>query len=192
MPHNKITPQQEQAILDAHGKGLTDSAIASRLRLSARTVANYRRAHSLPTNAPNLRTALYGEHLVVEQGRQMGLPTIHMAAQHRDHPYDVLVGGWRVEVKVVHDSRLPDVFRFSLSPTRKGKYADPRQVKDYARDCDFLVLVCKSKGGKPPQVFVMTPAEAGEYVRIDLNNLGTYSSYQNAWHRLAPPVAEAA
>lgn len=170
-----------------YAQGLNDTEIASRLGCSPRTVANYRREKGLPSNAHHMQTARYGERLVVEQGQASGWPTSHMAELHRDHPFDVLINGWRAEVKTVHDSEDPGVFKFFLSPNRRGIYADPSQFKDYAQDCDFVVLVCKPRTGQEPQVFVMTPAETGEYVRINLNQPHDYEQYRDAWHRLSQP-----
>lgn len=186
-------PQTRSAMIERlHAQGLNDVEIAARLGVSARTVANHRRDTGLPPNARNMQTGLYGEQLVIAQAQALGLPAAHVAQQYRDHPFDVLLNSWRVEVKTVQDTSDAGVFKFFLSPNRKGRFANPRQVKNYSRDCDFFALVCKSRHGAEPEVFLMTPAEAGEYVRINTRDMQRHLPYRNAWHRLEHPKSQAA
>ncbi|UBV43253.1 hypothetical protein LAJ19_03280 [Deinococcus taeanensis] len=189
---NRLLPKQEEHIRALNRQGLTDGEIAFALAVSSKTVAKYRKALGLPVNAHNIQTALAGEQFVVEQCQTLGLDVTHMSALHQNHPFDVLVNGWRVEVKTVHDTSAPGIFKFFLSMTRKGRVASPTQVKNYELDCDFVALVCKPKSGEVPSVFILTPQEAGEYIRIDLCDVGMWDQYREAWHQLeaaCPQVA---
>ncbi|MFC3833949.1 MULTISPECIES: hypothetical protein [Deinococcus] len=175
------TATRDARIRHYHSQGCNDVQIAGKLCVSARTVANFRRAQNLPVNAPNVVLGREGEQLVTQLAQSMGF-TADRPAEWLS-PFDVRINGHRVEVKTGRDTEDPGVFKFSTSATRKGRFTNPTQRKNYAKDADFMAFVCKSVHGQPTRVFIMTPVEMAPNMRIDVGK-GTYAAAENAWERL--------
>jgi len=135
---SRITALQEHVIRSGHARGLLDHEVAKAAGVSVATVKRYRRKLGLSANCARNRLGRAGEEYFASLARQAGL---HVAwPQVRNAPFDVLVNGWRVDVKTARPDRRGWV-RLRLPGVRRsfrGRYA---YGKAYARDSDVIACV---------------------------------------------------
>lgn len=104
------------------------------------TVKRRREKHGLGSNCPNNNKGQLGEQLVAEYFRQQGLEVTLPAKT--GGPYDLLVNGLRVDVKV-GQARTTEgglSYQFRLPVTRSSYRASKTYGKNYAVDADLLAL----------------------------------------------------
>ncbi|WP_135228709.1 hypothetical protein [Deinococcus fonticola] len=129
------------AFMAAHAAGLKDAELAAMFSISRATVKRRRKEFRLGSNCLSNNKGALGEQLVAEFMRREGLNVTETASK---APYDLLVNGLRVDVKV--GLRRPSAhiavpsYQFRLPPLRTSYQASKVYSKDYQRDTDYLAL----------------------------------------------------
>ncbi|MBI0445362.1 hypothetical protein [Deinococcus sp. DB0503] len=139
MNHKNIDPARLAA---AHACGLKDSELAELFGASRSTIKRRRETLGLPGNCPRNTTGKLGEQLVAAYLTGQGFKVTPIGGH--NPPSDLLVNGWRVDVKASRDvetlrSGLTSV-QFRLPSLRSSNMSEYRHRKDYQRDTDFFAL----------------------------------------------------
>lgn len=124
-----------------------------------------------------------GEKLVVEKLQEMGLPAELMP---HGHPFDVLCGAIRIEVKTAAAMRTRGVSAsagFHTAPKRNSLYGNVYQ-KDYAESCDFVVFVWLGNDEYPENLWVCSSEEcpAGATIALKYSRNTRWAKRQGALH----------
>lgn len=129
------------AFASAHASGLKDRELAAHFAISLATVKRRRKDLGLGSNCLSNNRGMLGERLVAEYLRDQGMTVTETANK---APYDLLVNGLRVDVKV--GLRRPQAsiglpsYQFRLPPLRSSFHASKLYAKHYQRDTDFILL----------------------------------------------------
>jgi len=176
-----ITQTQVQLISEAHTVGLLDLAIAEYAGVSLSTVKRVRKKLGLQTNCQTTLRGRLGERIVAERAQQRGLGVEWR--QYDNHPYDLIIQGHRVDAKAA--MQLSDgTWKFRLHETRRSFHGRYRYHKDYARDCDVVVLVCLSLDGSEPTLYLFRSVSLPGTIHI--HPRGSFALAREAWEHLSP------
>lgn len=139
MNRKNINPTELAA---AHARRHTDDELAELFGASRSTIKRRREALGLPGNCPRNNTGKLGEQLVTTYLTGQGFDVTPIGGH--NPPSDLLVNGWRVDVKASRDvetlrSGLTSV-QFRLPLLRSSNMSEYRHLKDYQRDTDFFAL----------------------------------------------------
>ncbi|GBF07532.1 hypothetical protein DAERI_150050 [Deinococcus aerius] len=133
-------------LIATHARGLKDHELAALFRVSLSTIKRRREALGLGSNCPRNNVGRLGEQLVARHLTDLGLSVT--PTEGHNAPSDLLVNGWRVDVKVGHHRANPGTGRDAVEfhvPARRSsdmdKYSYP---KNYQRDTDFFALAVLS------------------------------------------------
>lgn len=171
-----ITPTQIHQIIDAHALGLLDPAIASRAGVSIATVKRYRDRLGLETNSVTAKRGRLGERLVAEEALRRGFSVEWREKENA--AYDLYVNSQKVDAKAT--MQLGDgSWRFRLHTTRVSYYHQYSYPKDYAADCDLVVLVTLYPDGCAPDFYLLESDSLPGDIRIRPS--GVYSAFRNDW-----------
>ncbi|MGY2892851.1 hypothetical protein [Deinococcus sp. UYEF24] len=178
----KITPQQLAAVQAAHADGLLDSAIAERAGISLSTVKRVRSTLGLETHCQTTLRGRLGEEVTARRAAQLGL-TVQWRVRDNDK-YDLIVAGRRVDAKA--SMQLSDgTWKFRLPEHRRSFHHRYTYRKDYAHDCDVIVLVCLYPDGREPEMYLLDSTDLPGTVRIYPGV--TYVAEYEAWGCLTSP-----
>lgn len=164
------------AFTAAHMAGLKDHVLAQHFAVSVSTIKRWRKRLALPGNDFRNNQGKLGERLVAEEFTRQGFSVRHLPV---GHPFDLLVGGRRVEVKTSatpHGSQ----YRFRLNEHRSSNHARYRYGKTYQRDSDFIVLAIL-EGTALKRLYVLPTAlwKPSIVIRPD-SPFCPYAAYQDA------------
>lgn len=126
----------DDRLIALHAQGLLNGPLAAELGVSAATLKRLKKRLGLGPNCPRNQLGALGERLFAEAAWAQAYPALQ-AGGHK-HPFDLLVGGVRVDVKTAVESG--GTWRFRL-PAWRTSQSGPATHKDYLRDCDLLALV---------------------------------------------------
>ena len=171
-----ITPAQVQRITEAHALGLLDRAIAEHASVSLSTVKRVRKQLGLQTNCQTTLRGRLGERIVAEQARERGLEVEWR--RYDNDKYDLIVQGRRVDAKAAMQMK-DGTWKFRLPETRRSFHGQYSYQKDYAADCDVVVLVCLYPDERAPELYLFGSAGLPGTVRIYPGV--TYAAEREAW-----------
>ena len=124
-----ITPDQQLIIVQAHGEGHLDPAIAHLAGVSIATVKRYRTKLGLETNCVTAKRGKLGEQLTFDEAERRGLKA-EWRVKHNGE-FDLYVSDQRVDAKA--SMQLADgSWRFRLPETR-AQLLRPVQVRQGLR-----------------------------------------------------------
>lgn len=178
-----ITPAQVQRITEAHALGLLDCAIAEHASVSLSTVKRVRKQLGLQTHCQTTLRGRLGERIVAEQARGRGLKVEWR--RYDNDKYDLIVQGRRVDAKAAMQMK-DGTWKFRLPETRRSFHGQYSYQKDYAADCDVVVLVCLYPDERAPGVYLFGSAGLPGTVRI--YQRVTYEAARENWTLLASPM----
>lgn len=139
MNQKNINPAE---LATAHARGHTDDELAALFRTSRSTIKRRRNALGLGSNCPRNNAGKLAERLVAQHFTDMGLNAL--PAEAHQAPFDLLVNGWRVDVKVSLDRMTLrsglEAVQFRLPERRSSNMSQYIHHKDYQRDTDFFAL----------------------------------------------------
>ncbi len=93
--------------------------------------------------------------------------------------------GGRVEVKTAMQ-QSDGTWKFRLHRTRRSFHGRYRYVKDYAQDCDVVVLVCVFGDGREPVLYLLPGRDVPGTVRVRAG--ATFEGAREAWELLPVDV----
>ena len=158
-----ISNDQITQIQLAHAAGLLDDAIAASAGVSLATVKRVRTRLGLKTNSVMAQRGRHGEEVVAQAARARGFKVEWRT--HDTEKYDLLVSGLRVDVKTTmqqHDSS----WRLRLPKLRNSFGARYQYPKDYAADCEVIVLCGLYPDGREPDLYLWSSAGLPTHIRI--------------------------
>lgn len=158
-----ISAQQVQLIQAAHAGGLLDRQIAEAAGVSVATVKRVRVRLGLMTNCVTAQRGREGEEFVAALAAARGLDVVWR--QENGEGHDLVIAGRRVDVKTAMQMQ-DGSWRFRLGSIRQSYFNTHQYEKDYAKDCDVLVVVCQEKDGRHTHVFFLESACAVASVRL--------------------------
>ncbi|MVN85315.1 hypothetical protein GO986_00830 [Deinococcus sp. HMF7620] len=182
MNHKNIDLSQLAA---AHARGLKDNELAQHFGLSLSSIKRRKKALNLGSNHQPNSTGTLGERLVAEHLVTLGL-TVHVMPP--GSPYDLLVNGWRVDVKTSATSRHGEGrhFRYVLPEVRPSFHGQHLYAKDYAADANFLLLVVL-QNERLSAAYVVPVAERQASLTVHPESpFCPLAPYRSAWHLLTP------
>jgi len=153
--------EQDQLLIALHAQGLLNGPLAAELGVSVATLKRRKHALGLGPNCPRNQLGALGERLFAQEACAHGCPA-QPAGGHR-HPFDLQVGGLRVDVKTAVESG--GSWRFRL-PEWRTSQSGPATHKDYTRDCDLLALVGLNSSHQLAFIQFRRPAPGLTHVRI--------------------------
>ncbi|GHF64000.1 hypothetical protein HNQ07_004578 [Deinococcus metalli] len=173
-----ISLHQVQRIKEAYAAGELDPGIAQSAGVSIATAKRYRQKLGLKTNSVTALRGEEGEQLVAEAARARGLSVV-MRPTNNDKS-DFVIQGQRVDVKAT--MQLADgSWRFRLPRERRSFYGGYTYPKDYAADCELVVLVALRAFGAP-DFYLLPTHDLPLDVRIRAG--GPYDVIRNDWSLL--------
>jgi hypothetical protein len=178
-----ITSHQQQQIVLAHTDGHLDREIAQRAGVSLATVKRVRKDLGLATHSKTAQRGRLGEQLTAAAATWRGLTT-HWRRRDNDK-HDMLISGQRVEVKTAMQ-QANGSWHFRLPRTRVSFYGQYRYTKDYARDCEVVVLCCLHPDAREPDFYLLPSAGLPTSVTIRAGK--TYLGAREDWGLLAAPA----
>lgn len=171
-----ITTDQQLIIVQAHGEGHLDPAIAHLAGVSIATVKRYRTKLGLETNCVTAKRGKLGEQLTFDEAERRGLKA-EWRVKHNGE-FDLYVSDQRVDAKA--SMQLADgSWRFRLHTTRSSFYGQYAYAKDYAADCEVVVFVALYPDGRTPDFFLLDSDTLPSDVRIRPG--GVYDAFRNDW-----------
>ena len=143
-----------------HAAGQLDAAIAG---VSLSAVKRIRTWLGLMTNCVTAQRGRHGEKVVAQAARTRGLKVEWRTYDAEKH--DLLVSGLRVDVKTA--MQQPDgTWKFRLPLVRASFGAQYRYPKDYAADCEVIVLCCLYQDGRTPPLYMLSSAGLPTHILI--------------------------
>lgn len=178
-----ITNHQRIQVQLAHADGLLDKAIAIRAGVSLTTVKRVRAELGLDTHCVTARRGRHGERVTAQTARSLGLKVewrVHDGDRH-----DLLVSGQRLDVKTAMQ-QADGTWRFRLPKVRPSFGGQYRYPKDYAADCEVIVLCCLYLDGRKPDLYLIGSTGLPSHIRIiaGVNHLAD----RDRWSLLTAPV----
>lgn len=174
-----ITQEQQSIIIKAHAEGHLDPAIARLAGISIATVKRYRTKLGLETNCVTAKRGKLGEQLTFTEAEQRGLDA-EWRKGHNDE-FDLYVQGQRVDAKA--SMQLANgSWRFRLPTKRPSFYGQYEYAKDYAADCEVVVLVALYPDERKPDYYLLDSKSLPSDVRIRPG--GAYDAIKNCWSLL--------
>ncbi|ULH14467.1 sigma-70 region 4 domain-containing protein [Deinococcus sp. KNUC1210] len=184
---SKIRKSSQQEVVAAHMQGFLHYEIAGLLGISVSTVKRRLSGLNLTSNHRSNRLGKEGEALMAATLRSKGVAVETMP---NGHPFDLLVAGWRVDVKTTGTLLDDGGFKFWLPNVRPSFRAAYRYPKNYQRDTDFIVLTFL-QGGDLLYTYVVPAQFWKPSIRIHPASLfEPLREYRDAWALLeARPAA---
>lgn len=174
-----ITHQQQSIIIKSHSEGHLDRAIAHLAGVSVSTVRRYRKRLGLPTKCTTTKRGKIGERHTLEVATLRGLKA-EMREGH-NASFDLYVSDRRLDAKT--SMQLANgKWRFRLPTRRRSYYGQYEYTKDYASDCDVVVLVALYPDGRTPDFYMLDSRTLPTSVTIRPG--GPYAALKNDWHLL--------
>jgi len=174
----------------AHAQGLRDRELAARFRVGLETVRRRRAQLGLGSNCPNNNKGRHAEALVTALLTAQGAE-VQPQAYHAHH--DLLVNGWRVDVKAgrtrVH--RKVTSLEFRLPERRNSNLNTASYPKDYQQDTDFFALVA-FEGDRLTDAYVLPVSLWQPSITMQPGSeFCPYQPYRDAWAQLSPAAGVA-
>ena len=167
----------------AHAAGLLDGAIAHSAGVSLSTVKRVRKNLGLETNSVTALRGRQGEKVAAQAARTRGLKVewrTHDTAKH-----DLVVSGLRVDVKTA--MQQPDgTWKYRLPKIRASFGHQYEYPKDYAADCEVIVLCCLYLDGRTPDLYMLSSTALPGTVRIIPGT--SHLAALEDWSMLAVPL----
>ena len=158
-----ITEHQRAQVQIAHADGLLDKAIAIRAGVSLSTVKRVRTELGLQTHCVTAQRGRHGEDVVDRAARSRGLKVEWRT--YESEKYDLRVSGLRADVKTAMQ-QTDGTWKFRLPKVRKSFGGLYRYPKNYAADCEVLVLCCLYLDGRHPDLYLMSSVGLPGTIRI--------------------------
>lgn len=177
-----------EALRLVHALGLTDRRMAEHFGVSLSTLKRHKRRQALGSTHRATQTGRLGERLSAEHLQALGMTVEPMP---QGAPYDLLVNGWRVDVKT---SSVPTNgrYRYHLAEERPSFHGQYRYAKDYDADTDFLLLAVV-KDMQLSAAYVVPVAERHTQLTVQPDSpFCPLTKYRSAWHFLTPRSSVAA
>lgn len=171
-----VQATQIDQIKALHAAGKLDPEIVQATGLSVSTVKRYRKKLGLTTNCETARRGTLGEQMTARQAAALGLRVEWRTVEGEKH--DLVIEGQRVDAKAAM-RQADGAWRFRLQATRPSFYGKYQYDKNYAQDCELLVLICLYPDGQPADFYLIGSAHAPHEVRIKLG--GNYTDFKDAW-----------
>ncbi|WP_152550682.1 hypothetical protein [Deinococcus sp. RL] len=169
----------------AHARGHTDLELAELFGASLSTIKRRKEALHLGSNHVPNTTGVLGERLAAEHLAELGMAVHPMPP---GSPYDLLVNGWRVDVKTSATPRKGGGrrYRYVLPEVRPSLYGQRRYAKDYEADADYLLLVVL-RDGQLSTAYVVPVAERRASLTVHPESpFCPLAQFRSAWHLLSP------
>lgn len=178
-----ISAEQVHLIEEAYRAGKLDPGIAQSAGVSLATAKRYRQKLGLKTNSVTALRGEEGEQLVAAAASDRGLSVVPRTVN--NDRSDFVIQGQRVDVKAT--IQLADgSWRFRLPRERRSFYGGYTYPKDYAADCELVILVALRSPGQP-DFYLLPTHDLPLDLRIRAG--GPYDAIRNDWgllemHRL--------
>ena len=158
-----ISSTQITQIQLAHAAGLLDGAIAHSAGVSLSTVKRVRKNLGLETNSVTAQRGRQGEEIVAQAARTRGLKVVWRS--HDTEKHDLSISGLRVDVKTA--MQQPDgTWKYRLPVIRASFGHQYEYPKDYAADCEVIVLCCLYLDGSEADLYMLSSIGLPGTVRI--------------------------
>ena len=171
-----ITPTQVQNIVDTHALGGLDHQIALAAGISLATVKRQRGKLGLASNYVPVQRGALGERLLEAAARKRGLST--KWRQNEGDGYDISVAGQRIDVKTSMQ-HAKGTWRFRLHEERKSFHGKYSYKKDYAADCEYVVLVALHLDHSEPDFYFVDSHDLSTDLYIGKRN--ALRNLRNDW-----------
>ena len=158
-----ISSTQITQIQLAHAAGQLDAAIAASAGVSLATVKRVRTKLGLETHCVTAQRGRHGEEVVAQAAQTRGLKVEWRA--HDTEKYDLLVSSLRVDVKTAMQ-QVDSTWKFRLPRMRASFGAQYWYPKDYAADCEVIVLCCLYPDAREPDLYMLSSTGLPGTVRI--------------------------
>ncbi|MFC6616576.1 hypothetical protein [Deinococcus radiophilus] len=165
----------------AHARGLKDAELANQFGISLSTVKRRKRELGLGSNCAHNNRGLLAQRMVAEylagEGMSTEVPASHQA------PADLLVNGYRVEVKLGY--RRSAAVQFRLPEQRNSFQGQYQYHKDYRKDTDYLALAVLNDAEDALEYLYLLPASELQPT-ITLHPEQPFCRYQQYLFNLVP------
>lgn len=180
----------EPAFIAAHALGYKDAELAALFSISLATVKRRRQRLGLGSNCPHNNRGKLAERLTEQHFSAAGLEVT--PATHHQAPFDLLVNGWRVDVKLGYcrssRSGTAAAYEFRLEASRSSHFMTHKYSKDYQRDTDFLALVILNEQQSGVKCLYLLPASAWQPT-VTVRPDSPFCPFQPYLGRLSPLTA---
>ena len=178
-----LTTIQISQIQLAHAAGQLDGAIAASAGVSLSTVKRVRTRLGLETHCVTAQRGRHGEGVVAQAARTLGIKVEWRTYNAEKH--DLLVSGLRVDVKTAMQ-QLDGTWKFRLPLVRVSFGARYKYPKDYAADCEVVVLCCLYLDGRTPDLYMLSSIDLPRSLRITAGV--SHLAALEDWSLLAVPL----
>ncbi|PTA67336.1 hypothetical protein [Deinococcus arcticus] len=180
----------EPSFVAAHARGCKDAELAALFGISLATVKRRRQHLGLGSNCHHNNRGKLAEQLTAQllsaSGAEVTPSTHHRA------PFDLLVNGWRVDVKLGYcrsgQSGTGATYEFRLEASRSSHFMTHKYGKDYQRDTDFLALVILNEQQTDLKYLYLLPASAWQPT-VTVRPDSPFCPFQPYLGRLSPLTA---
>lgn len=152
----------EPAFVEAHARGCKDAELAALFSVSLATVKRRKQQLRLGSNCPHNTRGKLAERLTERHLSASGWKVT--PSTHHQAPFDLLVNGWRVDVKLgyARSERADEgpVYECRLEQSRSSHFMTRKYEKDYQRDSDFIALVILNEQETDLKYIYMLPVAA--------------------------------